>query len=554
MHLGKAGKKEGFVDVEPTVLPQDFTYYGSNYDPLDPRGFYTNAVAQHIAESAGLERLAYKIFGDDVVASLALRLNPFSKHLVATTRITPVNRVRTFTAMGTPWARKRRHKEIQIIGRQPPATLTPDPFDREAYSESVTVPYDTTATLASQLLVTGRIEDTTRRTRTVGSDQGEFELWKPRIRSPAASRNRVYLEHSVYTTAGGYTYRSRDAEFKSDWTIGPAARMTQASMETLRTTERTILLDAMGDNAIKLQSLCMPSRKEFSFARSIAELKDLPLSLKGTVETVVQARDKLLYRSKSTRNFRRAASSEYVNFMFGWLPIYRDVVSLLDMPTRVARKVNYLMSRQGKDSTFRAGFDYGTSPLSSPPAFTYDLLNEETLVSLAHHATRNIKLRAVVNANVRFPTIEVPRLRRELTLRLWGLDPDPEDVYNLVPWSWLVDWFSGLGDYVEAFNLVNSDPSIINWGFLTGISSITSDSIHVSKATRTAKKSFTPPVPATVYTETFVENRTHTSRVEAKLQIRRSFGSAYNVRPTWDLGLFSGSQLAILGALLSMRT
>lgn len=430
---------------------------------------------------------------------------------------------------------------------------TPDPYDREAYSETVTVPSDTTATLASQLLVTGRIDDTTYRTRPIGELHGEFELWKPRIRSKPAWRKRISLENNTYTTAGGYTYRSRDAEFKSDFTVGPAARMTQASLEALRTSERTLLLAEMSDNALRLVTQMMPNRKEFSLFRSVAELKDLPNSVKGSIDTFLLARNTFLSRRSSGRKKRRTAASEYVNVQFGWLPIYRDVLSLLRLPGRISRRINYLMRREGKDSTFRTDLDLGVSPVSSAPGFAYDLLSEETLVSLSHHAWRHTALRGVINVNVQLPQLEVPKLREDLTLRLWGSDPDPEDVYNLVPWSWLVDWFTGLGDYVEAYNVMNLDKSVINYGFITGTTHVISDSIHVSKATRTIKKLFTPPVPATVYDESFTENRTHTSRVEAKLQIRRSLTSAYNVKPTWDLGSFTGSQLAILGALLTIR-
>ncbi len=525
----------------------------SSQGPLDPLGFYRLKVGALADESTGLENLAYRIFGSDLIGSVVLAINPLRQFLVADEKVSPVNRTRTFTAMGTPWARKKRHKEIQIIGRSPPDTTTANAFDRMTYSESVTVPSDTTTTLTAQELIKGTVKDTTYRTRSIGSDQGEFELWKPRVRCPPATRQRISLESNVYTTAGGYTYRSRDAEFMSDFTVGPAARITALSVDALYASEKTFLEQKMSENAIPMANRLSPARKEFSIGRSVAELRELPRSLKGTAEAWLLARETISRKQKLATRKGTSAPGEYVNISFGWLPIYRDIVRMLSLPERISRRVNRLMYRNGLDNTFRTGFSLGSSPVSSPPSFTFDLLQGESLVGVATHGIRSTELRGVVNAGLRFPAIALPELQRKLMRQAWGLYPDPEDVYNLVPWTWLIDWFGGLGDYVDAFNIINKDPSIINWGFITGISTGYIDTVHTSKATRIQKVSLTPPVPATVFTENIVENIARTGRLEWKLQLRKTFGSAYGLRPANDLQLFSGDQLTILGAILTAR-
>ncbi|DAD50837.1 maturation protein [ssRNA phage SRR5466727_9] len=525
----------------------------SSQGPLDPLGFYRLKVGILADNSAGLENLAYRIFGSDLIGSVALAINPLRQFLVADEKVSPVNRTRTFTAMGTPWARKKRHREIQIIGRSPPDVSTPNAFDRMTYSETVTVPSNTTTNLTSQSQVKGTVKDTTYRSRPIGNDQGEFELWKPRVRCPPATRNRVSLESNVYTTAGGYTYRSRDAEFMSDFTVGPAGYISPTSVDTLYSSERTLLLQKMSENALSMAARLSPARKEFSIGRSVAELRELPKSIKATAEAWLLARETLSRKQKLATRKGTSAPGEYVNISFGWLPIYRDIVTMLSLPERISRRVNRLMYRNGLDNTFRTGFSLGSSPVSSPPSFTFDLLQGESLVGIGTHGSREIELRGMINAGLRFPAIALPVLQRQLMRQAWGLYPDPEDVYNLVPWSWLVDWFTGLGDYVDAFNIVNRDPSIINFGFITGVSTGYIDTVQTSKATRIQKVSITPPVPATVFTENIVENKVRTGRLEWKLQIRSTFGSAYGLRPSNDLQLFSGDQLTILGAILTAR-
>jgi hypothetical protein len=36
-----------------------------------------------------------------------------------------------------------------------------------------------------------------------------------------------------------------------------------------------------------------------------------------------------------------------------------------------------------------------------------------------------------------------------MLFRLYGLRPTPSVIYNAIPWSWLIDWFSNAGDIIE---------------------------------------------------------------------------------------------------------
>lgn len=39
--------------------------------------------------------------------------------------------------------------------------------------------------------------------------------------------------------------------------------------------------------------------------------------------------------------------------------------------------------------------------------------------------------------------------RRRMLARIYGFRPSPAVVYNAIPWSWLVDWFTNLGHVIE---------------------------------------------------------------------------------------------------------
>lgn len=59
---------------------------------------------------------------------------------------------------------------------------------------------------------------------------------------------------------------------------------------------------------------------------------------------------------------------------------------------------------------------------------------------------------------------------------LYGLKPDIADLYNVTPWSWLVDWFSNTGDVVNNLKMLSSDGLVMTRGYVMETVSHTSTS------------------------------------------------------------------------------
>jgi hypothetical protein len=159
----------------------------------------------------------------------------------------------------------------------------------------------------------------------------------------------------------------------------------------------------------------------------------------------------------------------YVSYHFGWRQLYRDVKDLLDLPAKLSKEINFLISRNGKPTTYRSKKSFpGTSTAS--PGFIFDLgFSGEYGPAIQTEHKRQHEIRLVVNAIFEFPDSVIPQLRRDLVEKKLGSSVTPTDVYNLIPWSWLIDWFTGLGNYVECIDAINSDKSTFNWGFVTGV-------------------------------------------------------------------------------------
>jgi hypothetical protein len=47
------------------------------------------------------------------------------------------------------------------------------------------------------------------------------------------------------------------------------------------------------------------------------------------------------------------------------------------------------------------------------------------------------------------PDIGTSQWSKRATRALFGVNPTPETLYNLLPWSWLFDWFGNIGDIMS---------------------------------------------------------------------------------------------------------
>jgi hypothetical protein len=347
--------------------------------------------------------------------------------------------------------------------------------------------------------------------------------------------------------------------------VGDAATLSSSTIQTIFETERDILTSEMPGQAVKLMPKALPDRREYTLFRNVVELKDLPrgvATLRHTVGDLVQL-FKSLPPGLAAKVFSlttplRNIPAEFVSYNFGWKQLDRDLKDLLKVPERITKRVNYLLSRKARPTTFRAATNYSL-PDGTGPSFDYNVHDGENwweagAASQTTTVSRQLQFRVAINAIFDFPTLAVPELQQRELLRRLGVTPTPTDIYNLIPWTWLIDWFTGLGNYIQAVDAINSDRSTINMGFITGVLTSKFQCHHESKTTVVDGWVYSPPVGTPGAQNTTVSVNRHTSIMEVKTQIRKELSSAYGVVPLLAGGTLTAYQTAILGSLIAMRS
>lgn len=137
----------------------------------------------------------------------------------------------------------------------------------------------------------------------------------------------------------------------------------------------------------------------------------------------------------------------YLAYQFGWRPLVSDLSSLLDFAGSINKAGKAL---QNAANGGRVSHSLG-SKSSSVPLSTYDYAVYTGTYKLSQ--VRTTKVKAWCTARVHLTDSLPPTLdeRQMLYLRTaFGLNFRPAMIWDAIPWTWLIDYFTNIGDLMEA--------------------------------------------------------------------------------------------------------
>lgn len=193
-------------------------------------------------------------------------------------------------------------------------------------------------------------------------------------------------------------------------------------------------------------------------------------------------------RSRTVLDLFRSGGKEYLNLQFGWIPLLRDLTSLVQLVPKVRtvleqyeRDIDRLVRRRFHfpaqttvDTTLaftasHAAYRRATgTPWGYPPE---DHLTFRPSGQVPEQVNQTIE-NTWFSGGFRFYHRSVPEALRELSLfeekanLLLGTRLDPEVLWNLAPWTWLSDWFINFGDAIGNASALLSDDLVMQYGYL----------------------------------------------------------------------------------------
>lgn len=214
-----------------------------------------------------------------------------------------------------------------------------------------------------------------------------------------------------------------------------------------------------------------PSRPTADLSVFVAELRELPKMLKQTADA---------FKRRSWKQGRRAkaGASNWLNYQFGWLPFVNDLRKFLRTIINIDKQIKFLEKNNGK--WLHRGGDVlnasSTDVVLENNTFSYMFPTLDSSFYVSGDSgcygssviTRSIVEHVWFEAKMKFyiPSISygpLPNLSR-----IFGARLTPEVVWELTPWSWLVDWVCNVGDNLTNLSLILDNNVVAAYAFLMG--------------------------------------------------------------------------------------
>lgn len=219
-------------------------------------------------------------------------------------------------------------------------------------------------------------------------------------------------------------------------------------------------LEAMGATAINRVS---PLKAKSQLGTAIGELREGLPSMIGAQ----------FFKKKA--GVAKAAGSEYLNFEFGWKPLVKDIIDSTNAISRASVILAQLSRDSGKPVRRRYSFpqersfwmdgvvsDYGFPTAAgnfytSPGKLHHSITTDRDVWfsgSFLYHLPKGDDFLSKVDA------------WQKKAHYLLGVRLDPEILWNLAPWTWLVDWFGNFGDVISNASMAVFDGLVMQYGYV----------------------------------------------------------------------------------------
>jgi len=173
------------------------------------------------------------------------------------------------------------------------------------------------------------------------------------------------------------------------------------------------------------------------------------------------------------------AGSNYLNVQFGWLPLLSDLTSIANAVINSDRILKQFARDSGRVVRRRFAFDpivetsssflngggtwlgiTGGEGITGGRTNGEGYLEESKVTQIAFSGAYTYHLpvsKDMLGKSARFAA---------LAQKLLGVKMTPDVVWQLAPWSWLVDWKLNIGDAISANSALSEDGLVLKYGYL----------------------------------------------------------------------------------------
>lgn len=263
------------------------------------------------------------------------------------------------------------------------------------------------------------------------------------------ARSPITLQHMKYAAKcqrinGSYSigsYRKSIYGFKDHISYGLGANFNKVNMSD------GWMNPAAFDNHI-IKSLQV-NHQEIDIPLFLFELKDFPRMLRQL--------GRVLKKDISPKD----VPGGYLAYQFGWTPLINDVIALFGLADSMKNRFDYLLKiSQGEGKRIKRNLYSYDNVATSNPAWFDQIIQAQTETTTKRRVWFTCRIGDVDNTIVDDLLLLHRRARSgnveasgDLHRRMLGIRADRnkfKTLWDALPWSWLIDYFASIGDFIEA--------------------------------------------------------------------------------------------------------
>lgn len=278
----------------------------------------------------------------------------------------------------------------------------------------------------------------------------------------------------------------------------------------------------------KLLAKSNPSKEDISLPNFIFELKDLPRMIKEAGELIITNPKFISLARRLRSSVSREIANKWLSYKFGYAPLLSDARSLCKQSDSISKRLNRLKNLQegSRETVLRK---LATTNGTIPGIAVMQSLGGFFLASqiTTHKHEYRGYVTWVLNNPGSLPTS--PEQLANLASRIsFKRELDFEVVWDMIPWSWLIDYFTNIGD----------------------ITSLTNNRLDVHPENVRLMRQST----VSVSTSKSIDTDAECSPATLTWNTKSRWVPTGIVKPTFYLGALTSSQMGILGALMRSRS
>lgn len=251
--------------------------------------------------------------------------------------------------------------------------------------------------------------------------------------------------------------------------------------------------EVMGEFAKTVRMVRRPIQSAFNLTREMLDYKSnmlLQVNKYGKKYLVRKNGKKFHFPRPLTA--AQATANTWLEYRYGWRPLMMDAAEIITQSVQMKKNLvkRTFTSRSSASQTRRAS------------AWTPGNWANNGILNVTVFGTSELSIETLVSAGVRYQIDQQSvseRTAAMLGLRLSDVLPA---AWELTPWSFVVDWFINIGDYIQAVSVPPGVSHIGNW--VTVINRTTdrrSGSVHYDNGAHVNSAQFSDMVETTTHYE-----------------------------------------------------